>query len=82
MSENLPEVKMTESDKVALRQFKRNINRRSAYDIDDTPLFNKEYDCWDVHRKDPKGVLIIDTYHFSSEEVAKIAITHATKMRE
>jgi len=74
-------VKLSSSDELALRQFKRNINRRAAYDIDDTPHFNKEYDCWDVHRKDPKNLVVIDTYHFSSEGAANVAITYAKNMR-
>jgi len=72
---------MTKADEVNLRQFKKNINRRSAYDIVDDAKFNKEYDTWDVHRMDSNNRVVIDTYHFSSEAVAQLAIAHAKSLR-
>lgn len=76
-----PSVVMTKSDEVNLKQFKKNINRKSAWDIADEAKFNKEYDNWGVHRMDGNGRVVIDTYHFSTEAVAQLAIAHAKSLR-
>lgn len=79
---NETKVSMTKPDEIALAQFRRSINSRNAWDVSDQASYNKGEKTWDVHRKDPtRGQVVIDTFHFSSEEVANIAINHAKSMR-
>ena len=76
-----PPVVFSDADKIAFKQFKKNIHHRTAWDIKDEPAYNKDFKSWDVHRMDDKHVVVIDTYHFSKEEVAKEVIEHAKNMR-
>lgn len=82
MENDTPQVSMTAPDKIALTQFKRSINSRNAWDVEDQARYNKEEKVWGVHRKDPKGQVVIDSYYFSTEDVANVAISHAKSMRK
>ena len=72
---------LSKADEIAMAQFKRAINSRNAYSVLDEPSYNRTEKVYSVHRRDEKSSVIIDSFHFSTEEVAKIAIDYAKSMR-